>query len=176
MMNDETRAKLKGVSTATLASALYKRGLRHQMIQDVRPLSLPKGGSMVGEAYTLRYMPAREDLNPITVFRDPGHPQRRAVEECPPGAVLVMDSRKDPCAASAGGILATRLMVVQLQRPKLGRLAQTNFRFRCYRTPVSGVLRALALGGLTWLTDSFARAGMAGSTDGVKGGLPDGHR
>ena len=111
MLSDSTRAKLKGVSTATLASALYRRGLRHQTVQDVRPLSAPKGGSMVGEAYTLRYMPAREDLNPMTVFRDPSHPQRRAVEECPPGCVLVMDSRKDPRAASAGGILATRLMM-----------------------------------------------------------------
>ena len=111
MLSDSTRAKLKTVSTATLASALYKRGLRHQMVQDVRPLSAPQGGSMVGEAYTLRYMPAREDLNPMTVFRDPSHPQRRAVEECPPGCVIVMDSRKDPRAASAGGILLTRLMM-----------------------------------------------------------------
>lgn len=110
-LKPETREKLKGVSTATLASALYKRGLRNQMIQDVRPLSVPKGGSMVGEAYTLRYMPAREDLNPMTVFRDHSHPQRRAVEECPAGAVLVMDSRKDARAASAGGILVTRLMM-----------------------------------------------------------------
>ncbi len=111
MLSSETRDKLRGVSTATLASALFKRGLRNQMIQDVRPLSGPKGGSMVGEAYTLRYMPAREDLNPMTVFRDHSHPQRKAVEECPPGAVLVMDSRKDPRAASAGGILVTRLMM-----------------------------------------------------------------
>jgi regulator of RNase E activity RraA len=110
-LSDETREKLKGVSTATLASALYKRGLRNQTIQDVRPLSAPKNGSMVGEAFTLRYMSAREDLNPMTVFRDRSHPQRRAVEECPPGAVLVMDSRKDARAASAGGILVTRLMV-----------------------------------------------------------------
>ncbi|MDR3533868.1 MAG: ribonuclease activity regulator RraA [Rhodopila sp.] len=110
-LSPETREKLKGVSTATLSSALYKRGLRNQMVQDVRPLSAPKGGSMVGEAYTLRYMPAREDLNPMTVFRNHSHPQRKAVEECPPGAVLVMDSRKDARAASAGGILVTRLMV-----------------------------------------------------------------
>ena len=111
MLKEETKAKLRTVSTATLASALYKKGLRNQMVQDVRPLSAPKNGSMVGEAYTLRYMPAREDLNPMTVFRDHSHPQRRAVEECPPGAVLVMDSRKDPRAASAGAILMTRLMV-----------------------------------------------------------------
>jgi regulator of RNase E activity RraA len=110
-LSPQTREKLKGVSTATLATALFKRGLRNQMVQDVRPLSLPRGGSMVGEAYTLRYMPAREDLNTIGVFRNHNHPQRKAVEECPPGAVLVMDSRKDARAASAGSILVTRLMV-----------------------------------------------------------------
>ncbi len=108
-LSDATRALYMKVSTATLCTALFKRGLRNQFIQDVRPLNanLP---NMVGEAYTLRYMPAREDLNQITVFQDRAHPQRKAVEECPPGSVLVMDSRKDPRAASAGGILVTRLM------------------------------------------------------------------
>jgi regulator of RNase E activity RraA len=111
-MNPDTRAKLKTVSTATLATALYKRGFRNQMIQGVRPVGdKPRAESMVGEAFTLRYMPAREDLNQLTVFRDRGHPQRKAVEECPPGAVMVMDSRKDARAASAGGILITRLMM-----------------------------------------------------------------
>lgn len=66
---------------------------------------------MVGEAFTLRYIPAREDLNPITIFRDPKHPQRVAVEQCPEGSVMVIDSRKDARAASAGSILVTRLMV-----------------------------------------------------------------
>jgi len=109
-LTPETRAKLKTVSTATLATALYKRGLRNQFIQDVYPLKVRKE-TMVGEAFTLRYIPAREDLNPLTVFRDRQHPQRQAVEQCPPGAVLVMDSRKNPRAASAGSILVTRLMV-----------------------------------------------------------------
>ena len=108
-LSETTRAKLKGVSTATICTALYKRGLRNQFIQDVRPLN-PGLGTMVGEAYTLRYIPAREDLNPLSVFLDRGHPQRKAVEECPPGAVMVIDSRKDPRAASAGGILVSRLM------------------------------------------------------------------
>ena len=108
-LSDSTRAKLATVSVATLTTALFKRGLRNQFVQDVRPLN-PAAGAMVGEAYTLRYIPAREDLNPIGVFRDRAHPQRRAVEECPPGAVLVIDSRKDPRAASAGSILVTRLM------------------------------------------------------------------
>ena len=105
-----TRDKLKTVSTATICTALYKRGFRNQMIQDVQPLD-PGKPTMVGEAFTLRYMPAREDLNPISVFQDRSHPQRKAVEECPPGAVFVIDSRKDPRAASAGNILVTRLQV-----------------------------------------------------------------
>ena len=108
-MNPQTREKLMKVSTATLCTALFKRGLRNQFIQDVHPLD-PSLPNMVGEAFTLRYMPAREDLNPITVFNDRNHPQRQAVEQCPVGAVLLMDSRKDARAASAGGILVSRLM------------------------------------------------------------------
>ena len=98
-----TRDQLRTVSTATLCTALFKRGLRNQFIQDVKPLN-PSLPTMVGEAFTLRYMPAREDRNPITVFQNPEHPQRKAVEICPPGAVLVMDSRKDARAASAGSM------------------------------------------------------------------------
>lgn len=109
MLSAATRDKLKTVSTATVCTALFKRGFRNQYIQDVRPLN-PAAGPMVGEAFTLRYIPAREDLNPITVFQDRSHPQRKAVEECPPGAVFVIDSRKDARAASAGSILITRLM------------------------------------------------------------------
>ena len=109
-MNPSTREKLMGVSVATLCSALYKRGLRNQTIQDVRPVQR-KGRNMVGPAFTLRYMPAREDRNPMSVFRNPDHPQRAAIEQCPEGHVMVMDSRKDARAASAGDILITRLMV-----------------------------------------------------------------
>jgi len=109
-LKPDTREKLKKVATPTLMTALYKRGLRQQWIQDVHCIN-PAAVPMVGEAFTLRYMPAREDLNPIDVFRDPKHPQRVAVEQCPPGAVMVIDSRKNPRAASAGSILITRLMV-----------------------------------------------------------------
>jgi regulator of RNase E activity RraA len=109
-LSQTSREKLKSVSTATLATALFKRGLRTQMIQGAVPLRAGKP-TMVGEAFTLRYMPAREDRNPVSVFQDRAHPQRKAVEECPKGAVFVIDSRKDPRAASAGSILVTRLQV-----------------------------------------------------------------
>ena len=109
-MDPALRDKFMGVSVATLATALFRRGLRNQVIQGVHPVK-PKGTNMVGPAFTLRYIPAREDRNQLVEFRNPEHPQRVAVETCPAGHVLVMDSRKDPRAASAGDILVTRLMV-----------------------------------------------------------------
>lgn len=109
-MNPETRTALMGVSTATLSTALFKRGLRNVFLQGVRPVS-PKGRNMVGPAFTLRYIPAREDLDKLSGFENPGHPQRVAIEACPAGHVLLMDSRQEPRAASAGDILLTRLMV-----------------------------------------------------------------
>ncbi len=122
-MTPETRLKLKEVSVATVSTALFKRGLRTQFIQDVSRLN-PNQPKLLGEAYTLRYIPAREDLNPISVFADRNHPQRKAVEECPPGAVLVVDSRKNPRAASAGAILVSRLQ----QRGVAGIVTDGGFR------------------------------------------------
>ena len=122
-LSDATRGKLKTVSTATLTTALFKRGLRNQFVQDVTPLN-PAAAPMVGEAYTLRYIPAREDLDHIGVFEDRTHPQRRTIEDCPPGHVLVIDSRKDARAASAGGILITRLMM----RGAAGIVSDGGFR------------------------------------------------
>lgn len=108
-MNEQTRARLLCVSTATLTTVLFKRGLHNAFLQGLRPAGGAKK-NMVGEAYTLRYIPAREDLDGIDAFLDRQHPQRVAVEECPSGQVLVMDSRNDPSAASSGGLLLTRLM------------------------------------------------------------------
>jgi len=124
-------AVLQTVSVATLATALYKRGLRNQTIQDVRPvrahhaMAAKKGArNMVGPAFTLRYMPAREDRNTLAEFRNPDHPQRQAIEQCPPGHVLIMDCRKDARAASAGDILITRLM----KRGAAGVVSDGGFR------------------------------------------------
>ena len=107
-MRDESRKKLAGVSTATVTTVLFKRGLRNTFIGGVKLIN-PAAPQLVGPVYTLRYIPSREDLDHAGVFEDRMHPQRRAIEECPPGAVLVIDSRGDATAASAGGILVTRL-------------------------------------------------------------------
>src|SRR5262245_51739147 len=107
-LSDKSREKLAAVSTATLTTALFKRGFRNTFIQGIHRLN-PGGPAMVGPAYTLRYIPAREDLDHLRVFEDRSHPQRKGVEECPPGHVFVIDSRRNAAAASAGGILVTRL-------------------------------------------------------------------
>ena len=119
----QNRERLKEVSVATISTALMKQGLRNQVIYGVRPIN-PKAARMVGEAYTLRYIPAREDLDHIKVFEDRSHPQRKGIEECPPGHVFVIDSRKDARAASAGAILITRLM----KRGAAGIVTDGGFR------------------------------------------------
>lgn len=108
VFSEESREKLKAVSTATLTSVLLKRGFRNVFIQGIHKVS--KGAPrLVGPAFTLRYIPAREDLDHLGVFAGRSHPQRVAIEECPKGHVFVIDSRKDSSAASAGAILVTRL-------------------------------------------------------------------
>lgn len=110
MALDETVRALARVSTATLTTCLFKRGFRNVYLQDVHPLAASQP-PMVGPAFTLRMIPAREDLDVMGAYADPEHPQRKAIETCPAGHVLVIDSRGDPRGASAGDILVTRLMV-----------------------------------------------------------------
>lgn len=101
-------ALLGRASTATLQSQLFARGLRNTYLPGITPLV---GGParFVGCAFTLRYIPAREDIDHLRVFEDPAHPQRAAIEQVQPGEVLVVDARGDGRCASAGEILLTRL-------------------------------------------------------------------
>ena len=122
-LSEKARAKLMAVSTATLTTVLFKHGLRNTFIHGIHRLN-PGGARMVGPAYTLRYIPAREDIDHLGVFEDRSHPQRKGVEDCPPGHVFVIDSRRNASAASAGGILVTRLW----QRGVAGIVTDGGFR------------------------------------------------
>lgn len=106
-VSEETLKLLRLASTATLHTQLFKRGIRKTFLSGVRPLN--PASSFAGEAFTLRYIPAREDIDNLDVFDDPDNPQRRAIESVGPGQVLIMDCRGDTEAASAGHILVTRL-------------------------------------------------------------------
>ena len=107
---DDTFERLRAVSVATVTMQLLKRGLRHTFIQGARPLN-PQHACFAAEAYTLRTIPMREDLSTPEVLADPEYPQRKAIEGCPPGQVLVCDSRGEQRAGMLGDILVTRLMV-----------------------------------------------------------------
>ncbi|HEX7932895.1 MAG TPA: ribonuclease activity regulator RraA [Paraburkholderia sp.] len=111
VVSEATLEQLRHVSTATLTTQLFKRGLRNVFLQGVAPLVKPTPGTpnIVGPAFTLRNIPAREDLDHVGVFQDPDHPQRKAVESAPPGSVLVQDCRGERSVASVGSILAQRL-------------------------------------------------------------------
>jgi regulator of RNase E activity RraA len=109
-ISGETLERLRAVSTATLSTLLFKRGLRNTWLHGVRRMSSAKG-NMVGEAFTLRNIPCREDLDQVSVFENRDHPQRKAFDTVPAGHVLVIDCRGDTHAASGGGILTTRLKV-----------------------------------------------------------------
>ena len=108
VLTSDIKALFETTTTATLCTQLFKRGLRNQFIQGV-DLVTPKAGMMIGEAFTLRNIPAREDLDGPGKFDGRSHPQRRAIEECPAGAVLAIDCRKDRRSGALGDILMTRL-------------------------------------------------------------------
>lgn len=110
-LSQETRELLRRVSVATLCTQLFKRGLRNVFIQGIGRLTDPVGGNMVGPAFTMRNIPAREDLDQISSFDDYDHPQRKGIESVPSGHVLVLDCRGETRVASGGQILTTRLKV-----------------------------------------------------------------
>jgi regulator of RNase E activity RraA len=100
-----TRDALAHVGTSTLTGILNRRGFKNMFMQEVWPIR-PGMPHLVGIAYTMRFIPAREDKarNPAA-----GPIQQQAVEGCPPGHVLVVDARGDPRAASAGDLYCGRL-------------------------------------------------------------------
>ncbi|MBN8928287.1 MAG: ribonuclease activity regulator RraA [Rhodospirillales bacterium 69-11] len=100
-LSEKTREALLTVPTSNLTGALLKRGLRNMFLQDVSPLRVDQP-RLLGFAFTMRFIPAREDKGRSNI-------QPRAMEECPPGHVLVIDSRGDARAASAGDLYIGRL-------------------------------------------------------------------
>ena len=110
-MNPTTFAHLKNVSVATLCTQLFKRGFRNVFIQGIQRLTQPTTGNLVGPAFTMRSIPAREDLDQISAFDNPDHPQRKGIESVPSGHVLLLDCRGEKRVASGGQILTTRLKV-----------------------------------------------------------------
>ena len=105
-ISNDTLNKLMQPSTATLTSVLKANGLANTYMQGVEPLK--QGTKMAGPAYTLRYIPAREDLDSGEVD-NLTDPQRLGIEQMSPGEVFVIDARGVTSAGTMGNILATRI-------------------------------------------------------------------
>lgn len=107
-LSEKTRHALLRVATSTLTGALNRRGLRSMYMQDVWPIKegIPR---MVGPAFTMRFIPSREDKDGPNAKGPRSNIQPQAMETCPPGYVLVADSRGDARAASAGDLYVGRL-------------------------------------------------------------------
>jgi len=108
----DTLDLLRKASTATLSTQLFKRNYRQPFLVDVMPLSR-ESARFAGDAFTLRFIPSREDKDwhlGDLAKRGEDSIQWEAVEAIEAGQVLVIDSRNDPRAASAGNMLMTRMM------------------------------------------------------------------
>jgi regulator of RNase E activity RraA len=108
MPSSDRLAALSGVSTATLTTVLLKKGLRRVWMRGPRPLASAAGRRVVGPAFTLRFVPAREDLATPESWSSP-RSTRAAIEDMPEGAVVVVDALGITEAGIFGDILTARM-------------------------------------------------------------------
>ncbi|KNZ30692.1 MAG: hypothetical protein AD742_21585 [Methylibium sp. NZG] len=129
------RALYLGCSSASISTQLVRRGLRNVAVRGVRPLrrDLPP---MVGPAFTLRYVPAREDLDAYGSGGDPNNLQRQAIERIPAGCVFVMDCRGATDIAGIGSILGRRLVTRGIEGVVLDGGVRDTRAFEAIALPV----------------------------------------
>jgi regulator of RNase E activity RraA len=107
VLDAEAIATLRDVSTATLTTVLLKKGLRNVWLRGTRPLA-PGQPRLVGPAFTLRFVPAREDLATPESWASPIS-TRAAIEAMPPGCIAVVDAMGVADAGIFGDILCARM-------------------------------------------------------------------
>ena len=106
-LDENIIATLSGVSTATITTILLKQGLRNVWLRGTRPLR-PEQPRLVGPAFTLRFIPAREDLATPESWSSP-RSTRAAIEAMPPGCIAVVDAMGVTDAGIFGDILCARM-------------------------------------------------------------------
>lgn len=104
---DDVVSELRRISTATIAMQLYKRGIRHAWLRGPVPLE-PGQERVAGPAFTLRFVPTREDLATPAHWASP-RSTRAAIETMPAGCVVVIDARGSVEAGCFGDILVARM-------------------------------------------------------------------
>lgn len=148
-ISDELRSKLLRCGAATLSNALLKRGYRNSFLLGLHAVS-PQQEPLVGPAFTLRFIPAREDKDSMALYARNDGMHRRAIEECPPGAVLVMATGSTIQASCMGDMMALRLKM----RNVAGVITDGGFRdtpgivdtgLPCFQREASGPATPIAL-------------------------------
>lgn len=112
-VGDDLLARLARISSGSLTTQLFKKGLRQPVLAGLRPLQGAAVPRFAGRAFTLRMIPAREDIDTyatLTTTPNADNLQWVGVEQVQPGDVMVIDSRRDTSAASMGNMLVTRMM------------------------------------------------------------------
>jgi regulator of RNase E activity RraA len=108
-LDEKTIETLSGVATATITTVLLKKGLRNVWMRGAKPLR-PGQKRVIGPAFTLRFVPAREDLATPESWASPTS-TRAAIEAMPPGCVAVVDAMGIADAGIFGDILCQRMKV-----------------------------------------------------------------
>jgi regulator of RNase E activity RraA len=109
-LSADTKAKLEKITTATLTTVLLKKGLRNVWMRGAPPFTpAAQGTRLVGEAFTLRFIPAREDLATPESWSSPKS-TRAAIEAMPEGVIVVADAMGCRDAGIFGDILCARLV------------------------------------------------------------------
>src|SRR3954468_1886123 len=104
---EQTRTALAGITTASLTTILLKKGLRNVWMRGTKPIR-PGQGRRVGRAFTLRFIPAREDLATPESWSSPIS-TRSAIEAMPDGCIAVVDAMAVTDAGIFGDILCARM-------------------------------------------------------------------
>lgn len=106
-MDQSLRTALQGVTTATLTTVMLKRGIRTTWLKGTMPYATAEN-RIVGPAFTMRFIPAREDLATPEAWKSPNS-TRAAIEEMSEGCVCVVDARGIDTAGVFGDILTLRM-------------------------------------------------------------------
>jgi regulator of RNase E activity RraA len=148
-LSEATRSRLMRCGAGNLSNALLKRGLRNTFLLGLQPL-LDSQAPLVGPAFTLRFIPAREDIDSMALYQREDSLHRRAIEECPSGAVLVMSTGGETRVSCMGDMMALRLKA----RGVAGVVTDGGFRdtpgisataLPCYQRQSSGPATPIAL-------------------------------
>ncbi|MGV6875221.1 ribonuclease activity regulator RraA [Pseudochelatococcus sp. B33] len=95
------------VSTATITTMLFEHGVRNVWLRDVAPLAIGQGRK-AGPAFTMRFIPSREDISTPSRWSAPVSP-RSAIEEMPEGVMVVVDAMRQAEAGILGDVFSSRM-------------------------------------------------------------------